>query len=226
MADNQESLNRRTTSEEVAARIRDEILRSELAPGARLRQGAMAERFGVSTTPVREAFALLQAEGLVQIDPHRGAIVFLPTVTEVREYYEIREALETLAIALALPNLNDADLDELQALVNRMRREEEESLWAEMNERFHRTIYQACRRPRLAGMIATLRDASKAYIHMYVARQEPATRSNDDHQEILEACRTRDVKRARAAIAHHLRHTANELADFISRSDQQIPSRQ
>jgi DNA-binding GntR family transcriptional regulator len=222
MASNQESLSRRTTSEEVAARLRDEILRSELAPGTRLRQGAMAKRFGVSTTPVREAFTLLQAEGLVRIDPHRGAIVFLPSVKDVREYYEIREALESLAIALALPNLDDDTLDELQALVTRMRLEEEESVWAEMNERFHRTIYEASNRPRLTSMIATLRDASKAYIHMYVARQNPATRSNDDHQEILEACRDRDAERARASVSHHMRHTASELAAFIQRSEKQI----
>ncbi|MQA99846.1 MAG: FCD domain-containing protein [Actinobacteria bacterium] len=222
MSTNQESLSRRTTSEEVAARLRDEILRAELAPGTRLRQGAMAKRFGVSTTPVREAFTLLQAEGLVRIDPHRGAIVFLPSVKDVREYYEIREALESLAIALALPNLDDDTLDELQALVARMRVEEDESAWAEMNERFHRTIYEASDRPRLTSMIATLRDASKAYIHMYVARQNPATRSNDDHQRILDACRSRNAKRARASISHHMRHTASELAAFIQRSEKQI----
>jgi DNA-binding GntR family transcriptional regulator len=221
MASNQESLSRRTTSEEVAARLRDEILRAELAPGTRLRQGAMAKRFGVSTTPVREAFTLLQAEGLVRIDPHRGAIVFLPSVKDVREYYEIREALESLAIVLALPNLDDDTLDELQALVTRMRVEEEESAWAEMNELFHRTIYEASDRPRLTNMIATLRDASKAYIHMYVARQNPATRSNDDHQEILNACRDRDAERAQASVSHHMRHTASELAGFIQRSEKQ-----
>lgn len=219
MASNQQSFGRRTTSEEVAARLRDEILRAELPPGTRLRQGEMAARFGVSTTPVREAFALLQAQGLVSIDPHRGAIVFLPSVTDVREYYEIREALETLAITLAVPNLDDPTLDELEALVDEMRSEDEESVWADMNERFHRTIYAASDRPRLVNMIATLRNASKAYIHMYVARQKPEARSNDDHQEILDACRARDLPRARAAVAHHMRHTATELASFIQRSE-------
>ena len=219
MVRDEQNLSRRTTSEEVAARLRAEILRGELEPGRRLRQSAVATRFGVSTTPVREAFALLQAEGLVRIDPHRGAIVFHPSVEDVREYYEIREALESLAITLALPGLDDAILGELQSLIYRMRHVRDEDLWTSMNEEFHRTIYAASRRPRLCSMIANLRDASSAYIHMYVAHQAPGARSDDDHQEILDACGARDAQRARDAVAHHMRHTADEVAGFIERSE-------
>ena len=214
-ASNQDNLMRMTTSEELAGRLRREILRAELAPGARLRQGAIAARFGVSTTPVREAFALLQSEGLVQIDPHRGAIVFLPSIEDLQEYYEIRESLETLAITLAITNLEDELLVELEGLVAKMRDVEDEPSWAVMNEEFHRTLYAAAKRPRLANMISTLRDASSTYIHMYLSRQNRDERSNDDHQQILEACRARDAEQARAAVSHHLRHTASELATFI-----------
>src|SRR5918997_1170374 len=80
-----------------------------LAPGTRLRQNDVAKRFGVSTTPVREAFAQLQAEGLVRIDPHRGAVVFHPSVDDVLEFYEIREALESLAVGHAIRKI-DGDL--------------------------------------------------------------------------------------------------------------------
>jgi DNA-binding GntR family transcriptional regulator len=219
MASTPRSLDRRTTSEEVASRLRQEILRAELRPGTRLRQGAIAARFGVSTTPVREAFALLQAEGLVRIDPHRGAVVFLPSVADLREYYEIREALEGLAIALALPNLDDALLDELQALINRMKVIEDPETWASLNGEFHHRLYEPSGRPRLLSLIGTLRDASSAYIRLYVARQLPGQRSDADHQRILDACRARDVERTRAALAHHLRHVAEELARFITLPD-------
>jgi DNA-binding GntR family transcriptional regulator len=218
MASEQENLSRRTTSEEVAARLRAEILRGELSPGTRLRQSAVAGRFGVSTTPVREAFALLQAEGLVRIDPHRGAVVFRPSVEDVREYYEIREALETLAITLALPNIDEELLTELQSLVDRMRMVVDEEHWTSMNEQFHRTLYGASKRPRLCSMIATLRDASSAYIHMYVAQQSQDARSDDDHQAIIDACRLGVSERARSAVAHHMRHTAAEVAEYIERT--------
>jgi DNA-binding GntR family transcriptional regulator len=215
----QESLSRTTTSEAVVARLRAEILRGELGPGTRLRQGVVAARFGVSTTPVREAFALLQADGLVRIDPHRGAIVFHPSVEDVREYYEIREALETLAITLALQHLDDDLLDELEHLVTEMRSVQDEETWESMNEEFHRTLYRASKRPRLCNMISTLRDASGAYIHMYVAHQEPGERSDDDHQAIIDACRARNSNRARAAVRHHMRHTVDEVVQFIKDSE-------
>lgn len=219
MASTPENLTRRTTSDEVAARLRDEILRSELPPGTRLRQGAIATRFGVSTTPVREAFALLQADGLVRIDPHRGAEVFVPSVEDVREYYEIRESLEGLAVTLAIPNLDERLLGELQDLVYRMRYVGDEEQWTSMNDEFHQRLYQASGRSRLASMIETLRDASSAYIHMYVARQAPGERSDADHQRILDACRAGDAGEARAAVAHHMRHTADELARYIRASE-------
>src|ERR687895_152976 len=124
MASSPHRFTRRTTSEEVASRLREEILRGDLEPGKRLRQGAVATRFGVSTTPVREAFALLQAEGLVRIDPHKGAIVFHPTADDARELYEIRVALETLAIGRALRNLGPEEIQELQSILEEMRRVE------------------------------------------------------------------------------------------------------
>src|SRR5213593_1234309 len=80
----------RTRAEAIAAELRRAILVGELAPGDRLRQAEMAERYGVSTTPVREAFTALAGEGLVRQDAHRGVVVFSPSVDEVSETYEIR----------------------------------------------------------------------------------------------------------------------------------------
>ena len=89
----------RTVSGLVAERLRAQIVAGELAAGTKLRQVEIARRFGVSTTPVREALAALQREGLVRLHPQRGAVVFVPTVADLREHYEIRAALEALAAA-------------------------------------------------------------------------------------------------------------------------------
>ena len=91
----------RTISGAVAARLRQEIVAGELPAGTRLRQVEIARRLGVSTTPVREALAALQREGLVRLHPQRGAVVFLPSVDDLREHYEIRIALEELAVGKA-----------------------------------------------------------------------------------------------------------------------------
>src|ERR1700755_1265283 len=89
----------RTIAGQVAARLRAEIVAGERAPGSKLRQVEIAKRYGVSTTPVREALAMLQREGLVRLHAQRGAVVFLPSVADLREHYEIRGALEALPAA-------------------------------------------------------------------------------------------------------------------------------
>src|SRR3954463_9908442 len=83
----------RTIAGQVAERLKAEILAGERAPGSRLRQVEIAQRLGVSTTPVREALGMLQREGLVQLEAQRGAVVFLPSVRDLRAHYEIRAAL-------------------------------------------------------------------------------------------------------------------------------------
>jgi DNA-binding GntR family transcriptional regulator len=225
LATDRDSLNRQTTSEAVAGRLRAEILRGELAPGTHLRQGAIAARFGVSTTPVREAFALLQADGLVRVDAHRGAVVFRPSAADVREFYEIREALETLAVSLALGRLDADDIARLQEMIDAMRATDDDEAWEEMNQRFHLELYRASGRSRLCTMIANLRDASSAYIHMFVAHQAPGQRADDEHQAILDAARSGDEAEARRAVAAHMHHTVEAVVEYLESSSDSDGSR-
>jgi DNA-binding GntR family transcriptional regulator len=204
-------LNRRTASHAVAARLRAEIQRGDLRPGTRLRQGEVAARFGLSTTPVREAFALLQAQGLVRVDPHKGAIVFHPTADDLRHLYEIREALETLAVEKAIKRFTPDRVDELQAILDRMRTTEDDQEWLALNNEFHIGVYDAAGRPRLSAMIADLRDSASSYIHMSIAHLRGHTKPDDEHQEILDACRDKDLRRARRAVRAHMRNTVEQV---------------
>jgi DNA-binding GntR family transcriptional regulator len=221
MAGTQDVLRRRTTADTVATMLRNEIQRGQLPPGTRLRQNDVAQRFGVSTTPVREALALLQAEGLVRIDPHRGALVFHPTVADLRESYEIRGALESLAVTKAIPRLTDALLDDLQKIIDRMRKVKDEGRWVELNNEFHLRLYEVSGMPRLCSTIASIRDSSSTYIHMFVAHNLPEHQADDDHQEILDACRARDTRRARKAIMAHINNTVDDLVEFIEERERE-----
>jgi DNA-binding GntR family transcriptional regulator len=225
MAIDRKSLTRKTTSDSVAQMLRNDIQRGLLPPGTRLRQNEVAQRFGTSTTPVREALALLQAEGLVRIDPHRGAIVFHPTVADLRESYEIREALESLAVTNAIPRISDELIAELQEIVDAMRKEKDQSRWVELNDEFHMGLYAASCMPRLCTMIANLRSSASTYIHMFAAHDLPSHRADDDHQEILDACAARDPKRARKAIAAHVSRTVDGLVRFLEEKEE-APARQ
>jgi DNA-binding GntR family transcriptional regulator len=205
---------RKTISEAVADRLRAEIRSGALAPGSRLRQADVAERFRVSTTPVREAFATLEREGLVVSAPHRGVEVFHATVKDLQETYEIRIPLETLATELAVPNMTDEDLAELAALIEQMSATRGDPVgYGRLNAAFHARIYRCAERPKLERLIADLREASAAYLRLYATIAPGPEETHAEHTAIFDACRARAPKRAAKAMTAHLQHTV----DFVSK---------
>lgn len=206
---------RETTAKFVAQRLREEIHDGTLAPGTRLRQNEVAQRFQVSTTPVREAFAQLQAEGQIRVDPHRGAVVFHPTVSDLIQAYEIREVLESLAVKLATPRLTPEIGRSMSDLIDRMERTSDPRRWLRLNDEFHLKLYACADRPQLTALISSLRDASAPYIHMFVSSSKPADQSSLEHRQILAACLAGDVEAAQAAVSEHLRHASRELERWI-----------
>lgn len=220
MAYRQGILERDTTAKMVAERLREEIQHGTLAPGTRLRQNDVAKRFGVSATPVREALAQLQSGGLIRIDPHRGAVVFHPSVEDLLEFYEIRESLEVLAVSRAIRRLRPETARDLEVLIDRMHRTDDPRSWPRLNDEFHLRLYEDAGLPRLSALIENLRDASAPYIHMFVASRPLSERANEEHKAMLDACLRRDVHGARRAVREHLRHAARDLAAFLDRQDE------
>lgn len=208
---------RETTAKVVAEGLREEIQDGTLAPGTRLRQNDIADRFAVSTTPVREAFAQLQAEGLIRVDPHRGAVVFHPTVGDLIQAYEIREVLESLAVKLATPNLTPEIGRSLADLIERMDRTKDPRRWLRLNDQFHLQLYACAVRPQLSTLITNLRDASAPYIHIFVSSTKPGDQSSAEHRQILAACLAGDIVAAQEAVQIHLRHASRELEHHLGR---------
>jgi DNA-binding GntR family transcriptional regulator len=209
----------RTISGAVAARLRAEIVAGELPAGTRLRQVEIARRLGVSTTPVREALAALQREGLVQLHEQRGAVVFLPSVDDLREHYEIRIALEELAVAKAAEQFELSWAVPLEALLQEMRTGPPAERYLELNQRFHSELYTRSGRERLVEMIAALRDASSAYLNIFHATRDfPVEHLDAEHHEILQACMARDPARASAAVRDHLMQTVDRVATYLENS--------
>ena len=210
-------LTKLTIAEQVAAALRHDITTGQLAAGTKLRQVEIAQRFGVSTTPVREAFGLLQSDGLVQIDTHRGVTVFLPTIQDLVEHYEIRMALEMLAVEKSAEHFQDQDAPPLVALLDEMRATSDAALYVERNQQFHMRLYHLAGRSRLLTMIEELRNASNAYLHLYAAADIPrdAQRLNREHREILAACQANDPVRAASAVHHHLQETVTHVMNVL-----------
>jgi DNA-binding GntR family transcriptional regulator len=206
-----------TSADFVADQLRRQIITGELAAGARLRQTEIAEQFEVSTTPVREALASLSREGFVRRDPHRGVVVFRPTLAEIRENYEIRLALEPLATELAAKTIDESDLVKLDALHEQMcQRDLPPSRATELNHEFHRIIYVASGRMQLLAMIERLRDTADAFLPLLARDSSP---NYDDllreHAEIIAALRARAPRRAHKAMTVHLRHSLATLSQIV-----------
>ncbi len=206
----------RTVAGLVAERLRAQIVAGDLQAGSKLRQVEIAQRFGVSTTPVREALAALQREGLVRLHPQRGAVVFLPTVEDLREHYEIRGALEAVAAARAAERFEEAWAVPLEKLLDEMQSGPAASRYIELNQIFHTEIYEHAQRPRLVAMIVGLRDASSAYLHIYrAAANFPVQRLDVEHRRILAACVARDAAEAAEATRVHLQNTVEHVASRL-----------
>jgi DNA-binding GntR family transcriptional regulator len=211
-----------TITTAVANRLREEIHSGALPPGTRLRQAHVAENFGVSTTPVREAFAALEREGLLQSNAHRGVIVFEPSISDLREIYEIRTPLEALATELGAANLTDDDLKLMKKLHKDMIAANRKKDWAtagECNDAFHYTIYKRADRERLLKLITDLRSASGAYIGLFPKLPGRMKEVEREHKEIYEFCAARQPKKAAKAMVAHLTYTGNAIQQHIEEEE-------
>ena len=201
---------RQTAHEYVRSVLRRAILNGELSGGSRLVQAELAAMLDVSTTPVREALRDLASEGLVQSDPHRGAIVSELSSEDVHDIYEIRRVLEPLAMRQAVPEISDALLARLRHLHKSMLDEPYSADWVDRNRVFHMAVYETAASARLAAIIRNLQDASVMYIGASLIN-DPSLRedANKGHAEILEALERRDADAAVKALSEHLRSSVS-----------------
>ena len=218
---------RRALVDKLASQLHARVLSGELPSGTRLRQEALAEEFGVSRTPVREALRKLQAGGLVELQPHRGAVVRGLSSREIRDAYEVRAALEALAAQLAaerisrgqLQRLNHAQGEFRAALERTVARrqggrevgEREIRLWGSANDEFHQTIHEASGNEVLAGTLADLhrnfpRDLSRLVVSESTAMLEANVR---EHEAILDALARHDSKAAHELMQRHVARAGN-----------------
>jgi DNA-binding GntR family transcriptional regulator len=203
----------------VAERLRELIRSGELAPGTHLRQDEFAARFGVSTTPVREAFVALEREGLVRRHAHRGVVVFTPSVEKLIELYEIRAALEPLAAEIAAKKLSEHDLAALDRIVAEMRNAGPKR-YLELNSELHNRIYAAADRPRLRELIDGLREQSAAYVAMNADVYDRAYRDQvqAEHEALVGALRSRAPKRVARAMRLHLENSGTHIVSLIEQA--------
>jgi DNA-binding GntR family transcriptional regulator len=192
--------------------IREAILQGIYKPGERLNQDAIADALGVSRMPVRASLRQLEAEGLVRIYPHRGATVSVLRPHEIAEIYELRVLIEGHLLELALANLTDDALADLEELVGHLDGDPLVPERLERRKEFYERLYELADRPRALGMAKQLRDSVGRYLLLI--------RSDElhPHEDLMVHLRSRDNAAAKRWLAAHLKSVSRKLQQVVAQA--------
>jgi DNA-binding GntR family transcriptional regulator len=186
-------------------RVRDElqhaILEGVLQPGERLRAEALAQRFGTSRTPVREALLQLEAQGLVEVEPNRGAVVKAFDAADLLDLYELRALLEPAAAARAATRIEPGEIEQLRELTDEHAPPERQM---GSNEQFHRIIVEAARSPRLTAAMRAASGIPRAFRSSFWHDDDQRAESLLCHRRLIDALTARDAQLAEAVMRMHI----------------------
>ncbi|MEI8332279.1 MAG: GntR family transcriptional regulator [Chloroflexota bacterium] len=207
------SISRSVLADMVKDRLLQDIMSGRYPPHSRIVETAVARELGTSQAPVREALRGLEALGVVEIAPFRGARVRRPTARELLEAYAVRSELESLGARLAVPRMTDADLEELEAYGREMQRAAavgDQHAVAMADADFHARIIAITHNATLERVWRSLEPFSRTYITL-LAPGADAQWTADLHRGILEALRRRDPELVVAALRHHFDEASAKL---------------
>lgn len=188
---------------QIVTALRHDIVSGEIPARAQLGQEALAERFGVSRMPIREAIQHLTRMGFVTIESNKRAHVAETSESDFRDIWEMRAALEPMAMRGAMEHITNAHIDSA-SIVNMRMKDASPDDFGRMNLAFHMMLYRPCGRARLLEQIETLFNAADRYLCMAKAPEGLREKSNREHEDLLEACRRRDAKAADVCLQEHV----------------------
>lgn len=197
--------------------LRDAIITQVLKPGERLMEIQLADEMGVSRTPVREAIRKLELEGLVVMVPRKGAYVAGVSMKDIHEVYEVRSALEMLAVTLAAERITDEELNALEQQVLRESEEEAKKDGSDLDNiiyidsSFHDIIYQAARNQRLVQFVNILQEQLQRFRAASLARPGRSKTALEEHKKIVEALSERNGELASKLAQEHIENAENAM---------------
>lgn len=212
-------IERSTTAAEVARVLRQRILGGEYQEGEFLRQEAIAQELGVSRLPVREALALLEAEGFVIREKYRGALIPKLSISEIHEIYQLREMIEPYLLENAIPNIDKGILDEARSLIERSHNCNDMNEWADLNWAFHKTLYAAANLPLTLQVLEQLLGRADRYLKIQRFLSEDSQRESDrEHHHILDLIESGEAAGAVAALRKHIGWNENDVRETFDRA--------
>lgn len=214
----QKGLKHRTLSAAILDQLRQSILDGTHPAGTQLRQDALADAYGVSRIPVREALFQLEAEGLVRMVPQKGAIVSDLSVEEINDVFELRRIMEPRLLERAIPLFTDADftrLDAIHARFTAATKAHDVSQWGILNADFHMALYDRAALPRTRQIVAALLQTSDRYTRLQLSTTEAMDRAKSEHAQLIALCRAGAVAEATSFLDGHIGKVHADLLRVI-----------
>ena len=214
-------LRHKTVASAVAESLRQRILTGEFPAGTQLRQDALAEEFGISRIPIREALLQLEATGLIKIVPHRGAVVSGLSVEEVEDIFHLRVQLEPELLALSAQRFSDQDIADLHSLTEEYSaalKTGEILKWGELNRRFHLDLLRHAQRPRSLSIISGLLQDCDRPTRLQLSASGDVARADREHREIVALCEAGRIDAAAEHLRSHIEHAAHSLIAIYRRA--------
>lgn len=203
-----------SSAERIAEALRGDILRGEFGPGERIRQEVLAERYGASRLPVRDALRTLEAEGLVILVPNTGAWVAKLSLDECQEVYQLRERVEPLLLRMSVPQLGREALDRLLPLVEAMRGTDHVEEFLALDREFHMLTYSGAETTMLGELVERMWNTTQHYRRAFalLGTERTARGIHLEHELLALAILRGDVEDAERVLLGHIRSTRLELS--------------
>ncbi|MGW8312423.1 MAG: GntR family transcriptional regulator [Desulfuromonadales bacterium] len=212
-----------TLREKILETIRDAILKGNMKPGERVSEPELAERFGISRTPIREAFRQLESEGYLQVIPRKGAVVASLSERDVEEFYAIKIILEGFAARMAAENLTAKDIERLESINQRLQQiaaEGDVKTFFRVHNEFHEVFIKAAGNEKLYEMITQLVMRFKRLRLASLSQPGRMEISVEEHRNMIQAFKNHDGDRADSLVRHTATIGAGVLIQSMSQADE------
>lgn len=209
------AIKRRTVTSSVVDLIRDRIISGFYKGGQQIKQEAIAEEAGVSRIPIREALLQLEAEGLVVIHTHKGAVVASLTVDDAIDIFEARLALEPFILKKAIERATEIDIEHVRHALDDytkgVKAKESPARLSELNWAFHKAMSRPARRPRSLALLSSLYNSADRYLRLQIDARSAQTKALEDHKALAVAFAEGNQTLAQKLLRKHIENARDDV---------------
>ena len=212
------AISRQSLPETIVRDLRERILSGEMGEGEPIRQEALADEYGVSRMPIREALKRLDAEGLVLLTNNRGATVVKHSLSEIGEIFDLRALLEVDLFRRSIPNMSADIFASCDTLLHKMEQSfdaDDVAQWGTLNHQYHTALYSAADRRLTHDILQRVSLLSDRYVRLHLSVMEQRAPAKEDHEQLLELAKRGEIDEACALLNTHVLRTRDQLLDMV-----------